>query len=152
MTAPTIEPRQTDRPRGTDVALRVDSLWKIFGAGSDKIIGTADADLSRKDLQQKTVIRGGINNRGRSAVNAVGTPQGRYKKLLEDAIGSRMISAGRDCASRWARCQSRIGLSKNFQESAQTPNVATRTIGPASHFGIGPKNFSAMSGIQLWTR
>ncbi len=44
---------------------------------------------SYRDLQQKTIIRGGINNRGRSAVNAVGTPQGRYKKLLEDAIGSR---------------------------------------------------------------
>jgi outer membrane biosynthesis protein TonB len=42
-----------------------------------------------RDFQQKTLIRGGINNRGRSAVNAVGTPQGRYKKLLEDAIGSR---------------------------------------------------------------
>jgi len=42
-----------------------------------------------RDFQQKTMIRGGINNRGRSAVNAVGTPQGRYKKLLEDAIGSR---------------------------------------------------------------
>ena len=44
---------------------------------------------SYQDFQQKTIIRGGINNRGRSAVNAVGTPQGRYKKLLEDAIGSR---------------------------------------------------------------
>jgi hypothetical protein len=42
-----------------------------------------------RDLQQKTVIRGGINNRGRSAVNAVGTPQARFKKQLEDAIGSR---------------------------------------------------------------
>lgn len=42
-----------------------------------------------RDLQQQTIIRGGITNRGRSAVNAVGTPQGRYKKLLEDAIGSR---------------------------------------------------------------
>lgn len=42
-----------------------------------------------QDFQQKTVIRGGISNRGRSSVNAVGTPQGRYKKLLEDAIGSR---------------------------------------------------------------
>jgi outer membrane biosynthesis protein TonB len=42
-----------------------------------------------RDFQQKTLIRGGINNRGRSAVNAVGTPTGRYKKLLEDAIGSR---------------------------------------------------------------
>ena len=42
-----------------------------------------------RDLQQKTIIRGGINNRGRSAVNAVGTPLGRYKKQIEDAIGSR---------------------------------------------------------------
>jgi outer membrane biosynthesis protein TonB len=48
-----------------------------------------NAASSYQDFQQKTVIRGGINNRGRSAVNAVGTPQGRYKKLLEDAIGSR---------------------------------------------------------------
>jgi hypothetical protein len=42
-----------------------------------------------RDFQQRTVIRGGINNRGRSAVNAVGTPLGRYRKQLEDAIGSR---------------------------------------------------------------
>lgn len=42
-----------------------------------------------RDFQQRTLIRGGINNRGRSAVNAVGTPLGRYRKLLEDAVGSR---------------------------------------------------------------
>ncbi len=42
-----------------------------------------------RDFQQKTVIRGGINNRGRSAVNAVGTPLGRYRKMLEDAVESR---------------------------------------------------------------
>ncbi len=44
---------------------------------------------SYRDFQQKTMIRGGISNRGRSAVNAIGTPLGRYKKMLEDAIGSR---------------------------------------------------------------
>src|SRR6476620_4832719 len=37
-----------------EAALAVDSLWKIFGNGADKIIGTADAYLSRKDLQAKT--------------------------------------------------------------------------------------------------
>jgi len=42
-----------------------------------------------RDFQQKTIVRGGISNRGRSGVNAVGTPLGRYKKQLEDAIGSR---------------------------------------------------------------
>lgn len=35
-------------------ALSVRHLWKIFGKGSDKIIGTPDADLSRADLKQKT--------------------------------------------------------------------------------------------------
>ena len=35
-------------------ALSVDSLWKIFGPRSDKIIGTSDAELSRADLKAKT--------------------------------------------------------------------------------------------------
>src|SRR4029450_11133587 len=37
-----------------EAALAVDSLWKISGNGAEKIIGTADADLSRKDQQSKT--------------------------------------------------------------------------------------------------
>jgi glycine betaine/proline transport system ATP-binding protein len=39
---------------GEAAALSVKDLWKIFGNKADKIIGTADADLSRKDLQAKT--------------------------------------------------------------------------------------------------
>jgi glycine betaine/proline transport system ATP-binding protein len=35
-------------------ALRVENLWKIFGPRADKIIGTDEADLSRKELQEKT--------------------------------------------------------------------------------------------------
>ena len=35
-------------------ALSVNNLWKIFGTGSDKIIGTPDAELSRADLKAKT--------------------------------------------------------------------------------------------------
>lgn len=34
-------------------------------------------------------IEGGVSNRGRASVAAVGTPIGRYKKALTDAIGSR---------------------------------------------------------------
>ncbi|HEY1583034.1 MAG TPA: energy transducer TonB [Chthoniobacterales bacterium] len=44
---------------------------------------------SYRDLQRKTVIRGGISNRGPAAINAVGTPLGKYVKQLQDAIGSR---------------------------------------------------------------
>jgi glycine betaine/proline transport system ATP-binding protein len=55
MTAPTTEePRQATNAHHADAALRVEGLWKIFGNRSDKIIGTPDADLSRKDLQEKT--------------------------------------------------------------------------------------------------
>jgi glycine betaine/proline transport system ATP-binding protein len=39
---------------GTGSALQVEHLWKIFGSGADKIIGTPDADLSRADLKKKT--------------------------------------------------------------------------------------------------
>src|SRR5688572_32797794 len=38
----------------TDTALSVRNLWKIFGKGSDRIIGTPDADLSRAELKEKT--------------------------------------------------------------------------------------------------
>ncbi|WP_310961675.1 quaternary amine ABC transporter ATP-binding protein [Nocardioides terrisoli] len=41
-------------PDSSDAALRVESLWKIFGNKAGSIIGTPDADLSRKDLQAKT--------------------------------------------------------------------------------------------------
>ena len=56
MTAPTTE-AESDQDAGGgsgNAALTVDGLWKIFGHGSEKIIGTEDADLSRKDLQEKT--------------------------------------------------------------------------------------------------
>jgi glycine betaine/proline transport system ATP-binding protein len=37
-----------------EAALSVRELWKIFGDKADKIIGSPDADLSRKELQAKT--------------------------------------------------------------------------------------------------
>ena len=37
-----------------DTALTVSNLWKIFGNGSDKILGTPDAELPRADLKEKT--------------------------------------------------------------------------------------------------
>jgi outer membrane biosynthesis protein TonB len=40
-------------------------------------------------LREQTRIRGNISNRGISSVNALGTPLGRYEKIMKDAIGSR---------------------------------------------------------------
>ncbi len=39
---------------GTEAALSVRHLWKIFGKGGDDIIGTPDAELSRAELKDKT--------------------------------------------------------------------------------------------------
>lgn len=39
--------------------------------------------------KQETRMRGRISDRGSSSVNAVGTPLGRYQKIVSDAIGSR---------------------------------------------------------------
>ncbi|GAA1477509.1 glycine betaine/L-proline ABC transporter ATP-binding protein [Nocardioides aestuarii] len=39
---------------GQEAALSVRNLWKIFGKGADRIIGTPDAELSRAELKEKT--------------------------------------------------------------------------------------------------
>jgi len=38
----------------SEAALSVKDLWKIFGAKADKVIGTPDEHLSRKEIQAKT--------------------------------------------------------------------------------------------------
>ncbi|MEP6603742.1 MAG: energy transducer TonB [Spartobacteria bacterium] len=43
-------------------------------------------------MKQQTRISGAISNRGISSVNALGTPLGRYEKIMKDAIGSRWYS------------------------------------------------------------
>jgi TonB family protein len=39
--------------------------------------------------KEQTKIEGSISNRGRPGVDAIGTPLGRYRKAIADAIGSR---------------------------------------------------------------
>jgi glycine betaine/proline transport system ATP-binding protein len=43
-------------------AVSVEGLWKIFGPGSDKIIGTPDADLPRAELKAKTGCVAGVKD------------------------------------------------------------------------------------------
>ena len=42
-----------------------------------------------RPLRQRTHISGNISNRGSTAVNALGTPLGRYEKIVKDSVGSR---------------------------------------------------------------
>ena len=40
--------------RDGEPLLSAQGVWKLFGSGADKIIGTPDADLSRSELREKT--------------------------------------------------------------------------------------------------
>jgi len=44
---------------------------------------------SYRAQKQQTRLSGSITNRGASSVNALGTPLGRYQKILYDSVGSR---------------------------------------------------------------
>jgi TonB family protein len=49
---------------------------------------SAPATAYRQE-QRTTRMQGNINNRGRSSIAALGTPQGRFEKAVQDAVGSR---------------------------------------------------------------
>jgi outer membrane biosynthesis protein TonB len=50
---------------------------------------TSQLQSAYRRMKQRTHIAGNITNRGISSVNALGTPLGRYQKIVADSIGSR---------------------------------------------------------------
>ena len=49
----------------------------------------ASAQSAYRALKERTRISGRITNRGIASVNALGTPLGRYEKIVKDSVGSR---------------------------------------------------------------
>ncbi len=54
-----------------------------------KSVTSPQARSAYRSMKERTHISGRITNRGVASVNALGTPLGRYQKILLDAIGSR---------------------------------------------------------------
>ena len=50
----TLTTQASPQTTASDAALRVRDVWKIFGTGADRVIGTPDAELSRSELKKKT--------------------------------------------------------------------------------------------------
>jgi len=46
--------RQLGSSRADQPLIRAEGIWKIFGRNAEKVIGTADAELSRGELREKT--------------------------------------------------------------------------------------------------
>ena len=64
-------------------------LTQKSAAALDAAAASSQAQSAYRRQKQRTNIAGNITNRGISSVNALGTPLGRYQKIVADSIGSR---------------------------------------------------------------
>src|SRR5437763_4085571 len=58
-------------------------------AALDRSATASQPSSAYRRLKERNRIAGNITNRGISSVNALGTPLGRYQKIVADSIGSR---------------------------------------------------------------
>src|SRR5262245_8499797 len=64
-------------------------LTQKSAAALDAAKASSQAQSMYRRQKERTNIAGNITNRGISSVNALGTPLGRYQKIVADSIGSR---------------------------------------------------------------
>jgi outer membrane biosynthesis protein TonB len=64
-------------------------LTQKSAAALDAAAASSQAQSAYRRQRERTHIAGNITNRGISSVNALGTPLGRYQKIVADSIGSR---------------------------------------------------------------
>jgi len=90
---------------------------------------------SYQPFKEKTRLAGSITNRGTSSVNAIGTPLGRYQKILFDAVGSHwyayieekadLVSLGTTRVTFWV---DRSGRVKNLKVISNDSNEAFANV------------------------
>lgn len=90
---------------------------------------------SYQPYKEKTRLAGSITNRGTSAVNAIGTPLGRYQKILFDAVGSRWYAYVEEKAdlvklgtTRVSFAVDRSGRVKNLKVMSNDSNEAFANV------------------------
>jgi outer membrane biosynthesis protein TonB len=77
------------QPEPVTAAEQFALLTQKSAAALDAAAATSQAQSAYRRQKQRTNIAGNITNRGISSVNALGTPLGRYQKIVADSIGSR---------------------------------------------------------------
>src|SRR5437773_7002278 len=102
-------------------------------------LDTANASSQPKSAyrrqKERTQIAGNITNRGISSVNALGTPLGRYQKIVADSIGSRWytyVDQKRDLINigtlRLQFVVDRSGRVKNLKVTENSSNEAFASV------------------------
>ncbi|PYI99047.1 MAG: hypothetical protein DME98_02065 [Verrucomicrobia bacterium] len=85
------QPKQMTAPQPAPItaAEQFALLTQKPTAASEASTATSQAQSAYRRQKERTHISGNITSRGISAVNALGTPLGRYQKIVADSIGSR---------------------------------------------------------------
>jgi outer membrane biosynthesis protein TonB len=98
-------------------------------------VASAQARSAYRPLRQRTHISGNISNRGSAAVNALGTPLGRYEKIVKDSVGSRwyaFVDQKRDLVTigtlRLRFYVDRSGQVKNLKITENSSNEAFANV------------------------
>jgi outer membrane biosynthesis protein TonB len=77
------------QPEPVTAAEQFALLTQKSAAALDAAAAASQARSAYRRQKERTQIAGNITNRGISSVNALGTPLGRYQKIVADSIGSR---------------------------------------------------------------
>jgi outer membrane biosynthesis protein TonB len=110
-------------------------LTQKSAAALDTAAESSQAQSAYRRQKQRTNIAGNITNRGISSVNALGTPLGRYQKIVADSIGSRWytyVDQKRDLINigtlRLRFVIDRSGRVKNLKVTENSSNEAFASV------------------------
>jgi outer membrane biosynthesis protein TonB len=110
-------------------------LTQKSAAALDAAAASSQAQSAYRRQKERTNIAGNITNRGISSVNALGTPLGRYQKIVADSIGSRWytyVDQKRDLISigtlRLRFVVDRSGRVKNLKVTENSSNEAFASV------------------------
>jgi outer membrane biosynthesis protein TonB len=123
------------QPEPISAAEQFALLTQKSAAALDAAAATSQAQSAYRRQKERTHIAGNITNRGISSVNALGTPLGRYQKIVADSIGSRWytyVDQKRDLISigtlRISFIIDRSGRVKNLKIDENSSNQAFASV------------------------
>lgn len=110
-------------------------LTQKSASAPDAAAASSQAQSAYRRQKERTRMAGNITNRGISSVNALGTPLGRYQKIVADSIGSRWytyVDQKRDLISigtlRLAFIIDRSGRVKNLKVTENSSNESFASV------------------------
>ena len=123
------------QPEPISAAEQFALLTQKSAAALEAAAASSQAQSAYRRQKDKTHIAGNITNRGISSVNALGTPLGRYQKIVADSIGSRWytyVDQKRDLISigtlRISFVIDRSGRVKNLKIDENSSNQAFASV------------------------